>query len=119
MTEYHIRMASQWNMSFNADSIKQAQELTLTRKLSEEDHPTPSWFLNYNSVSEAKHLKMISNKVDKTIGLLRKLHDILPRFALLNIYKDFPRPHLGYGNIIYFTIKVLIQLSGEIGTDTI
>ena len=44
---------------------------------------------------------MILNKVNKTIGLLRKLHNILPRSALLTIYKSFIRPHLDYGDIIY------------------
>ena len=44
---------------------------------------------------------MILNKVNKTIGLLRKLHNILPRSALLVIYKSFIRPHLDYGDIIY------------------
>ena len=32
---------------------------------------------------------------------LHKLHEILPRSALLTIYKDFVRPHLDYGNISY------------------
>ena len=44
---------------------------------------------------------MILNKVNKTVGLLRKLHNILPRPALLTIYKRFIRPNLYYGNIIY------------------
>ena len=44
---------------------------------------------------------MILNKVNKTIGLLRKLRNILPRSALLIIYKSFIRPHLDYGDIIY------------------
>ena len=44
---------------------------------------------------------MILNKVNKTIGLLRKLQNILPRSALLTIYKSFIRPHLDYGDIIY------------------
>ena len=44
---------------------------------------------------------MILNKVNETIGLLCKLHNILPRSALLIIYKSFIRPHLDYGNIIY------------------
>ena len=44
---------------------------------------------------------MILNKVNKTIGLLRKLHNILPRSALLIAYKIFVRPHLDHGNIIY------------------
>ena len=44
---------------------------------------------------------MILNKVNKTIGLLRKLHNILPRSALLTIYNSFIRTHLDYGDIIY------------------
>ena len=44
---------------------------------------------------------MILNKVNKTIGLLHKLHNILPRSALLTIYKSFIRPLLDYGDIIY------------------
>ena len=41
------------------------------------------------------------NKVNKTIGLLRKLQNILLREPLLTIYKSFVRPHLDYGDIIY------------------
>ena len=48
-----------------------------------------------------EHLKSILNKVNKAIGLLRKLHNTLPRLSLLTIYKSFIRPHLDYGDIIY------------------
>ena len=48
-----------------------------------------------------EHLKGIFSKVNKTIGLLRKLHHILPRSPLLTIYKCFIRLHLDYGDIIY------------------
>ena len=47
------------------------------------------------------HLKMMLNKVNKTIGLLRKRHNIIPRSALLAIYKSFIRIHLVYEDIIY------------------
>ena len=47
------------------------------------------------------HLKSILHKINKTIGLLRKLHNTLPRLPLLTIYKSFIRPHLDYGDIIY------------------
>ena len=40
-------------------------------------------------------------KLNKTIGLLRKLHNTLPRLPILTIYKSFIRPHLDYGDIIY------------------
>ena len=41
------------------------------------------------------------NKVNKPIGLLQKLQNILPREPQLTIYKSFVRPHLDYGDIIY------------------
>ena len=42
------------------------------------------------------------NKVNKTIGLLRKLQkNTLPRPSWLTIYKSFISPHLDYGNVIY------------------
>ena len=40
---------------------------------------------------------MILNKVNETIDF----RNILPRSALLTIYKTFIRPHFGYGDIIY------------------
>ena len=33
--------------------------------------------------------------------MIRKLQPIIPRAALLTIYKSFIRPHLDYGDIIY------------------
>ena len=41
------------------------------------------------------------NKVSKTIDLLRKLQNILPRPPLRTIYKSFIRSHLDYWDIIY------------------
>ena len=54
-----------------------------------------------NRLSFEDQLKMILNKVNKTIGLLRRLHNILPRSALLTIYKRFIRPRLEYNDLIY------------------
>ena len=48
-----------------------------------------------------EHLKMVSLKICKTLGLLRKLHNLLPRSALITIYKAFVRSHLDYGDILY------------------
>ena len=48
-----------------------------------------------------EHLKMVSLKIRKTLGLLRKLHNLLPRSALITIYKAFIRTHLDYGDILY------------------
>ena len=44
---------------------------------------------------------MVFRKINKTIGLLRKLHVFLPRAALITIYKSFIRPHLHCGGIFY------------------
>ena len=47
------------------------------------------------------HLENVQSKVNKTIGLLRKLHNIFPRTSLITIFKSFVRSHLDYGDIIY------------------
>ena len=109
-------LAFQWKMSFNPDSSKQAQEVIFSCKHQKISHP--SIYFNNNpieSVSSQKHLGMILDtklnfqehikniltKVNKTIGLLRKLQNILPRGSLLTIFKSFVRPHLDYGDVIY------------------
>ena len=48
-----------------------------------------------------EHLKTIVNKINKTIGLLCKFQNFLPRKLLLTIYKSFIRAHLDYDDIIY------------------
>ena len=48
-----------------------------------------------------EHLKVITTKANKTIGLLSKLQKILPRPVLMTIYKAFERPHLDCGDVIY------------------
>ena len=54
-----------------------------------------------SNLSYEHHIKSILNKVNKTIGLLRKFQLILPRHSLITIYKAFTRPHLDYGDVIY------------------
>ena len=48
-----------------------------------------------------EHIKNILTKVNKTIGLLRKLQNILPRGSLITIFKSFVSPHLDYSDVIY------------------
>ena len=110
------KWAFQWKMSFNPDISKQAHEVIFSRKRSVSSHPP----LTFNNIPVAqtnsqKHLRMrldkklnfeeqlkkVESKVNKTIGIIRKLQTILPRSALLTIYKPFIRPHLDYGDIIY------------------
>ena len=108
--------AYQWKMSFNPDPLKHTQEVYFSRKITKTNHPTLIFndnpvhqvalqkhlgmFLDYKLNFE-EHLKTIVNKINKTIGLLRKLQNFLPRKSLLTMYKSFIRPHLDYGDIIY------------------
>ena len=63
-----------------------------------------------DNLSYEHHLKIVLNKVKKTIGLLRKFQQILPRQSLITIYKSFIRPDLDYGDIVYdFMIKSLMN----------
>ena len=108
--------AFQWKMNFNSDPTKQAHEVIFSRKTKEIYHP-PLVSNNTNvSLSSSQkhlgvildsklifdeHLKMISLKISKTLGLLRKLHNLLPRSALITIYKAFVSPYLDYSDILY------------------
>ena len=49
----------------------------------------------------SEHIKSITKKVSKTMGLLRKFQQILPRSNLPTIYKTFIRSRLDYADIIY------------------
>ena len=86
--------AFQWKMNFNPDPNKQAQEVIFSRKINKIIYP-PLLF-NQNLVKSSSsqkhlgmvldtkldinlHIKNVQSKVNKTIGLLRKLQDILPR----------------------------------------
>ena len=110
------RWAFQWKMNFKPDPKKQAQEIIFSRKSKAISHP-PLVFNNNNVIqtTSQKHLGIILDtrlsfeklletvlcKINKTIGLIRKLQNLLPRTALIALYKVFVRPHLDYGDIIY------------------
>ena len=103
-------------MSFNPDPKQQAQELIFSRKSKATSHP-PVVFNNNNVVQAAshkhlgiildtrlsfeKHLETALCKINKTIGLIRKLQNLLPRSALITLYKAFVRPDFDYGDILY------------------
>ena len=108
--------AYQWKMSFNPDPNKQAQEVIFSRKTKKLNHP-PLTFSKSTvsqstyqkhlgvildaSLSFDEHLISVQSKTNKTICLLRKLQNTLPRQALITICKAFVRPHLDYGDILY------------------
>ena len=79
-------------MIFSPDHNKQAEEVIFIRI--------------YGMVLETEldfhlHLKNVQNKVNKTIGHLRKLPNTFLRTSLITIFKSFIMPHLDYGDIIY------------------
>ena len=48
-----------------------------------------------------EHLKNVFNETNKTTGLSQKPSNLLPRQALVTIYKAFVRPHLDYADVLY------------------
>ena len=103
--------AIQRKMNFNPDPSKQAQELLFSHFAIS----YPSLYFNDNPVHQVKlqrlfldqklsfdeHIQCILIKTHKIIGMIRKLQPIIPRAALLTIYKSYLRPHLDYGDVIY------------------
>ena len=102
-------------MSFNPDINKQAQEVIFSRRLEKSNYLSLTF--NDTSVTQSEiqkylgmfldskldfkeHIENVLNKVNKTIGLLRKLQKMLPRRRLITIYKSIIRSHLDYGDII-------------------
>ena len=90
-------------MSFNPDPRKQAQKVIFSRERHNLNHD--SVFFNNNFVEQVpsqkhfgmhldtklnfqEHLGNIMSKVDKTIGLLRKRHVVLPCPSLATIIKQ-------------------------------
>ena len=78
----------QWKMSFNPDASKQAQEVIFSGKIKKPSHPV--LIFNTNQVTQTsyqkhlgffldgklnfgEHLRYIANKINTSIGLLRKL----------------------------------------------
>ena len=47
------------------------------------------------------HLKMVSGKASKFLGILLKLQNVLPSAALITIYKAFIRHHRACGKTFY------------------
>ena len=48
-----------------------------------------------------EHLNNVLAKVNRAVGLLRKLRNLLPRTTLITIYKAFIRPYLDYDDLLY------------------
>ena len=49
-----------------------------------------------------KHLEtVLPCKINRTMGLIRKFQNLLPRAALITLYKAFVRLRLDYGDILF------------------
>ena len=105
-----------WKMNFNPDPSNQAQEFSFSRKLHKVTHL--KLFFNNPDISQTNsqkhlgvvldskltfhdHLDIVFAKVRKTIAFLRKINSMLPRAAVVTIFRTFVRPHLDYGNVLY------------------
>ena len=103
--------ATLWKMSFNPNPTTQAQEVIFSRKIKKSLHIPLNFkqtafqkdlgLILDSQLSFEEHLKTIFSKANKTIGLIRKQRNSLPRPFLMTLYKSFIRPHLDYGDIIY------------------
>ena len=103
-------------MSFNPDPTKQAQKVIFSRKTTKKIH-SKIFFMNIpvSKASSDKHLgphldsklyfdihiKTILTKAKRTIGLLRKFQQVLPRPSLITIYKASIRPHVDYEDVVF------------------
>ena len=58
-----------------------------------------------SKLNSDEHIKGVFEKTSKSIGLIRKLQNVLPRPSLLQIYKSSVRSHLDY--MILSTIRLL------------
>ena len=91
-------------MIFNPDLSKQGQEVIFSRKIKKLVHST----LLFNNIplsnslfqkhlgltldiklNFSEHIKRITKRISKTMGLLRKFQQILLRPSVLTIYKTF------------------------------
>ena len=61
-----------------------------------------------------EHLKIVFNKTNKTIGHSWKLSNLLPRQALVTIYKAFVRPAVDYGDVLYIQYTACLAITGAI-----
>ena len=115
-----LKRISEWpyqqKMMFSPDLTKQAQEVIFSRKIMKPFHPEV--FFNEvrleHSVSQkhlglhldqkldfSKHINEEISNAQKGLKTIKKLYKILPRNALLTIYKSFVQQHLDYGDIVY------------------
>jgi hypothetical protein len=119
--------ANKWHVDF---SPPKTEEVIISRKRPPLPHP-PSYLNDtlINKVSSHKHLgltlsqdltwtehiKTITDKANRRLGILRSLKHKLDRLSLERIYLGFIRPLLEYGDIVWDSPADTLQL--ECGVD--
>ena len=103
-------------MNFKPDPNKQAQETS--RKRTASLRPVAHFItdqlnqLKYANIMGWYLIQIwvmsiiLNHFMIKTIGILRKIHLILPRHSLITIYKTFINPHLDYGDVMCVCVCV-------------
>ena len=90
--------AIQWKMNFNPDPDLCRFNHNSVKQVPSQKHL--GMYLD-TKLNFSEHLNNVLSKVNKTMGLLRKLQASLLRQSLVTEYKAFIRPHLDYRDIIY------------------
>ena len=110
-------------MSFNPDPWKKAQDVIFSRKVNDVLHPPLTFnnvdvgqirpqkhlwmFLDFK-LSFNEHLETVLVKVNRGIAILREFQSVLPREALLTIYKSLICPHFDYGVVRYDQLYIYL-----------
>ena len=108
------RWAFQWKMSFNSDPKKSAKSYFKLKIYSNIASPTSNNVIQLTSQNHLsiihdnllcfqKHLETGLCKINKTIGLIRKFQNLLPRSALIRLHKALFVPTSTV--VIFFIIK--------------
>ena len=56
----------------------------------------------YNKLIFDLHIQAASNKENQSIGIVRRTFSYLNRYCFIKLYKAMVRPHLEYGNTIWY-----------------
>ena len=108
--------AHKWKMIFNPDISKQTQEVVFCRETDQVNH-MPLIF-NATPVAQTSHQKRLGLyldeklncnhhikeaifKLNKGIGIIKKLRSVFQRNGLFTIYKSFIRPNVDFCDFIY------------------
>jgi len=104
--------AIQWHMSFNPiktkymivakDTVRARPEIQMSNVILEQVHSYTQLGLTINdTLNWNDHINTIINRANKKIGILWRLSNDLPRYAVENIYTSYIRPQIEYSAIIY------------------